>query len=50
MIGFLMQALKPRLPLKLFKAPGSFNYKRLMDVIGDNFGNYRKFFIIWLFA
>jgi hypothetical protein len=34
-----MQVLKPRLPLKLFKAPGSFNYKRLMDAMGDNFGN-----------
>ncbi|XP_058731747.1 uncharacterized protein LOC131603453 [Vicia villosa] len=30
--------LKPRLPGKLFKAPGSVNYRRLMEVMGDDFG------------
>ncbi|XP_050895017.1 uncharacterized protein LOC127101605 [Lathyrus oleraceus] len=30
--------LKPRLPGKLFKAPGSVNYRRLMEIMGDDFG------------
>ncbi|CAK8578448.1 unnamed protein product [Lathyrus sativus] len=30
--------LKPRLPGKLFKAPGSVNYRRLMKIMGDDIG------------
>ncbi|GAU48077.1 hypothetical protein TSUD_81370 [Trifolium subterraneum] len=30
--------LKPRLPGRLFKAPGSVNYRRLMNIMGADFG------------
>ncbi|MCI11050.1 hypothetical protein A2U01_0032149, partial [Trifolium medium] len=33
-----MQVLKPRLPGRLFKAPGSVNYRRLMNIMGADFG------------
>lgn len=39
-----MQVLRPRFQGKLFKVPGSVNYKRLfpflMDTMGDDSGNY----------